>query len=77
MARKEPFDISYDEATAIRTDKGNAKSQTAASACPVRGHLGCYRVLYGVDEEKREVQIQAIGMKQGNRLVVGGEEVEL
>lgn len=37
----------------------------------------CFRVLYGIDEEGREVQIQAIGVKEGNRLLVGGEEVEL
>ena len=37
-----------------------------------------FRVLYGVDRERREVQIQAIGVKKkGNRLFVGGEEVEL
>lgn len=30
-----------------------------------------------MDDEKREVQIQAIGIKEGNRLLVGGEEVEL
>src|SRR5437764_3781689 len=36
-----------------------------------------FRVLYGVDEDDREVQIQAIGVKDGNRLLVGGEEVEL
>ncbi len=36
-----------------------------------------FRVLYGVDLEHREVQIQAIGVKQGNRLFVGGEEIEL
>ena len=36
-----------------------------------------FRVLYGVDRERREVQIQAIGVKKGNRLIVGGEEVEL
>ena len=35
------------------------------------------RVLYGIDEEHREVQIQAIGVKEGNRLLVAGEEVEL
>src|ERR1700722_3114758 len=29
-----------------------------------------FRVLYGVDAERREVQIQAIGVKQGNRLLV-------
>ncbi len=36
-----------------------------------------FRVLYGVDQERREVQIQAIGVKKGNHLFVGGEEVEL
>jgi hypothetical protein len=36
-----------------------------------------FRVLYGVDEDDREVQIQAIGVKEGNRLLVGGQEVEL
>jgi hypothetical protein len=33
-------------------------------------------VLYGIDEKKREVQIQAIGVKEGNRLLVA-EEVKL
>ena len=36
-----------------------------------------FRVLYGVDRERREVQIQAIGIKTGNKLTVAGEEVEL
>jgi len=36
-----------------------------------------FRVLYGVDRERREVQIQAIGVKKGNRLFVAAEEVEL
>jgi hypothetical protein len=30
-----------------------------------------------LDEEHREVQIRAIGVKEGNRLLLGGEEVEL
>ena len=41
------------------------------------GPANCFRVLYGIDEELREVQIQAIGVKDGNRLLVAGEEVEL
>jgi mRNA-degrading endonuclease RelE of RelBE toxin-antitoxin system len=41
------------------------------------GPDNCFRVLYGIDAEAREVQIQAIGVKDGNRLLVGGEEVEL
>ena len=36
-----------------------------------------FRVLYGIDEEIHQVQIQAIGVKEGNRLLVAGEEVEL
>jgi mRNA-degrading endonuclease RelE of RelBE toxin-antitoxin system len=36
-----------------------------------------FRVLYGIDEKAREVQIQAIAVKEGDRLLVAGEEVEL
>src|SRR5436309_5417418 len=36
-----------------------------------------FRVFYDVDEAQRTVQILAVGEKVGNRLVVGGEEVEL
>jgi hypothetical protein len=41
------------------------------------GPDNCFRVLYGIDAEHREVQIQAIGVKEGNRLFVAGEEIEL
>lgn len=41
------------------------------------GPDNCFRVLYGIDETRREVQIQAIAVKEGNRLLVAGEEVEL
>jgi mRNA-degrading endonuclease RelE of RelBE toxin-antitoxin system len=34
-----------------------------------------FRVLYDIDEADRVVQIVAIGEKDGNRLIVGGEEV--
>lgn len=36
-----------------------------------------FRVLYDIDEDSRAVQIVAIGEKEGNRLVVGGEGVKL
>lgn len=36
-----------------------------------------FRVLYGIDEQRRHVQIQAIGLKEGNRLLIAGEEVDL
>ena|SRR5258707_13234702 len=36
-----------------------------------------FRVLYTVDVENRDVQVLAIGVKKGNRLLFEGEEVEL
>src|SRR5882672_7385446 len=36
-----------------------------------------FRVLYDIDADHRAVQIVAIGEKKGNRLIVGGEDVEL
>jgi mRNA-degrading endonuclease RelE of RelBE toxin-antitoxin system len=36
-----------------------------------------FRVFYIVDQDSRAVQIVAIGVKKGNRLIVGGMEIEL
>jgi mRNA-degrading endonuclease RelE of RelBE toxin-antitoxin system len=36
-----------------------------------------FRVFYQIDREKREVKIVAVGVKERNRLFVGGEEVTL
>src|SRR5437899_3841294 len=36
-----------------------------------------FRVLYDIDEEQHTVQIVAVGEKQGNRLMIAGEDVEL
>lgn len=41
------------------------------------GHQNRFRVFYRVDREKREVIILAIGEKKGNRLLIGGEEIEI
>jgi mRNA-degrading endonuclease RelE of RelBE toxin-antitoxin system len=44
---------------------------------PVAGwelRLADYRVLYDVDDQSRVVQVQVIGEKLGNRLIVQGEE---
>lgn len=35
-----------------------------------------FRILYYVDEEAHEVHILAIGVKEKNRLIIGGKEVE-
>ena len=36
-----------------------------------------FRVFYEVDTEHREVNILAVGIKEGSRLFVGGEEIRL
>jgi mRNA-degrading endonuclease RelE of RelBE toxin-antitoxin system len=36
-----------------------------------------FRVFYDIDQEHREVHVLAIGVKRGNRLYIGGKEVEL
>ncbi len=36
-----------------------------------------FRVLYAVDPERLEMQILAIGVKEGNRLIIGGEELKI
>src|SRR5437867_196158 len=36
-----------------------------------------FRVFYRVDAEQRHVRILGIGVKQGNRIFIGGEEVKL
>ncbi len=36
-----------------------------------------FRVLYAVDADGRTVQVLAVGVKDGNRLLIGGEEVDL
>ena len=41
------------------------------------GPANRFRVLYDIDEEQHAVQIVAIGEKLGNRLIVGGEEIDL
>ncbi len=41
------------------------------------GPANQFRVLYTVDLECQEVLILAVGVKDGNRLIVGGEEVDL
>jgi len=107
MARRQPFNLSYDQATKeqlhaipakyhslIRTaieeqllfdpERETRNRKPLQQPAPFEatwelrfGPANRFRVLYGVDHEHREVQIQAIGVKKGNRLFVAGEEVEL
>ena len=36
-----------------------------------------FRVYYSVEQEHKQVSILAVGVKKGNRLLIGGEEVQL
>ncbi len=40
------------------------------------GPANCFRVFYKVDKKINEVYILAIGVKQGNRLYIGGKEIK-
>jgi mRNA-degrading endonuclease RelE of RelBE toxin-antitoxin system len=107
MAPKQPYQISYDQATKKHLRAIEAKYHSLIRAeieeqfqfeptketrnrKPLRqpapfdatwelrfGRHNSFRVLYGIDEEHHEVQIQAIGVKEGNRLLFAGDEVEL
>jgi mRNA-degrading endonuclease RelE of RelBE toxin-antitoxin system len=35
-----------------------------------------FRVLYDIDENNHQVVVLAVGIKEGERLIVGGEEVQ-
>lgn len=41
------------------------------------GPDNCFRVLYAVDLENRQVQVLAVGVKERDRLIIGGEELEV
>lgn len=41
------------------------------------GHNNRFRVFYDIDQEGNGVHILAIGIKHGNQLFIGGEEVKL
>jgi hypothetical protein len=107
MARRQPFKLSYDEATKshLRAILANCHAlirrvieeqllfdpdEETRNRKPLRqpapfeatwelrlGPDNRFRVLYGIDHERREVQVQAVGEKKGNRLFVDGEEIEL
>src|SRR5713226_5814952 len=40
------------------------------------GPDNCFRVFYEVDAASQEVQVLAVGVKDRNRLLIGGEEYE-
>jgi len=56
----------------------NRKPLEANPVAPWELRLGRLRVYFDVDEEpERMVKIRAVGVKDRNRLLIGGEEVKL
>jgi hypothetical protein len=68
----------------IRADDRNEESQALRQPAPFGaewelrfGPNNRFRVLYEIDDGAREAHILAIGIKDGNRLLIGGEEINL
>jgi len=58
-----------------RNRKPLSKAGPAGATWELRfGPQNCFRVFYNVDEPAWEVHILAIGVKERNRLFIGGEE---
>lgn len=58
-------------------EKGNGPPSLSLQPTLRFGEQNQFRVFYEIDPEHRHVDILAIGVKHGNRLVIGAEEVEL
>ena len=70
--------LRFDPATKTRNRKPLLRKNQLQADWEIRfGPDNRFRVLYTVDEKNLEVLILAIGVKQGNRLIVGGEELTL
>lgn len=73
-----------DERLSYAPDKAtrNRKTLEEPTALGATWELRCgprnrFRIFYEVDASEHRVRILAIGVKEGNRLLVGGEEIEL
>ena len=65
---------------AVETRNGKPLRQPAALGAEWElrfGPANRFRVFYEIDPDNREVHILAIGVKERDRLFIGGEEVEL
>jgi mRNA-degrading endonuclease RelE of RelBE toxin-antitoxin system len=70
--------LTYDPLSETRNRKPLRQETSLGATWELRlGPGNRFRVLYHVDEEQSAVQVLAIGVKSGNRLFVGGEQVLL
>jgi mRNA-degrading endonuclease RelE of RelBE toxin-antitoxin system len=70
--------LAFDPTTETRNRKPLKRPVVFMATWEIRfGPQNRFRVYYDVDLEQQLVTILAIGRKQGNRVVIGGEEIQL
>ena len=70
--------LSFEPATETRNRKPLKRPVLFMATWEIRfGPHNRFRVYYDVDLEQASVAILAIGIKHGNRIVIGGEEIQL
>ena len=70
--------LTYEPASQSQNRKPIRIPNTVGATWEIRyGKINRYRVFYDVDIEMRTVLILTVGVKIGNRLFVGGEEIIL
>jgi hypothetical protein len=70
--------LSHTPGTATRNRKPLEEPVSFGATWEVRfGPKNSFRVFYDVNHEERIVAVLAIGVKEGNRLFIGGEEFEI
>ena len=70
--------LSYTPERETRNRKPLERSTSFGATWELRfGANNRFRVFYEVDAAKQIVEILAIGVKEGNRLLVGGKEIQI
>lgn len=70
--------VTFTPLTVTRNRKPLKRPVLFAATWELRfGPQNRFRVYYDVDSTQAQVAILAIGLKRGNRVVIGGEEIDL
>lgn len=78
ILRKIDEQLEFEPAVETRNRKPLRTPAAFSAQWEVRfGPQNRFRVLYAVDEERAAVHVLAVGEKRRNRLMIGGEEIEL
>jgi hypothetical protein len=70
--------LSHAPATETRNRKPLEEPASFGATWELRfGPKNTFRIFYDVNHDERTVSVLAIGVKEGNRLLIGGQEFEL